>query len=210
MASQPPTGIATSLRKEPIPSAARSWQATSPTECGWTTLLSSARTPLDPTLFSASELGSFGRGNYTEVVIGANKRFAQHYQFFANYTWSRNFGNASSERDTETFYGPQDPFDLNLDYGRDGLDITHQLKGGIVVDLPKGFNWSSNFIIHSGLAYPAYSDVDLNGDAVMTSSRTTIGLPCRSEAASRSCSGISRTPAGFLQLGYAHRERHHV
>ena len=123
--------------------------------------------PLDPTLFSASELGSFGRGNYTEVVIGANKRFAQHYQFFANYTWSRNFGNASSERDTETFYGPQDPFNLNLDYGRDGLDITHQLKGGIVVDLPKGFNWSSNFIIHSGLAYPAYSSIDLNGDAVI-------------------------------------------
>ena len=129
--------------------------------------LSGFATPLDPTLFSAGELGSFGRGNYSELVIGANKRFAQHFQFFANYTWSRNFSNASSERDTETFYGPQDPFNLNLDYGRDGLDITHQVKGGIVVDLPWGFNWSSNFIVHSGLAYPAYSSIDLNGDAVI-------------------------------------------
>ena len=43
----------------------------------------------------------------------------------------------------------------------------YQLKGGIVVDLPWGFNWSSNFIIHSGLAYPAYSSIDLNGDAVI-------------------------------------------
>ena len=123
--------------------------------------------PLDPTLFSSSELGSFGHGNYHEFVLSVNKRFAQRFQFFANYTWSRNFANASSERDTETFYGPQDPFNLNLDYGRDGLDITHQFKGGMVVDLPWGFNWSTNFILHSGLAYPAYSTVDINGDAVI-------------------------------------------
>ena len=144
-------------------------------------------------------------------MIGANKRFAQHYQFFANYTWSRNFGNASSERDTETFYGPQDPFNLNLDYGRDGLDITHQLKGGIVVDLPKGFNWSSNFIIHSGLAYPAYSVVDLNGDAVINqfanNDRPTVQIGSGKAVLA---AGISRTPAGFLQLGHADREGHHV
>ncbi len=124
-------------------------------------------TPLDPTLFSSSELGSFGHGNYQEFVAGVNKRFARRYQFFANYTWSRNFANASSERDTETFFGPQDPFNLNLDYGRDGLDITHQFKGGMVVDLPLGFTWSTNFILHSGLAYPAYSNVDVNGDGVI-------------------------------------------
>jgi hypothetical protein len=123
--------------------------------------------PLDPSIFSAAELGSFGHGNYNELVLAVNKRFAQHFQFFANYTWSKNFANASSERDTETFYGPQDPFNLNLDYGRDGLDITHQVKGGAVVDLPWGVTWSSNFIVHSGLAYPAYSNVDINGDAVV-------------------------------------------
>ena len=124
-------------------------------------------TPLDPTLFSSSELGSFGHGNYNEFVLGVNKRFAQHYQFFANYTWSRNFANASSERDTETFFGPQDPFNLNLDYGRDGLDVTNQLKGGMVFDLPYHFTFSTNFILHSGLAYPAYSNLDLNGDTVI-------------------------------------------
>jgi len=124
-------------------------------------------TPLDPTLFSSSELGSFGHGNYNEFVLSVNKRFAHRYQFFANYTWSRNYSNASSERDTETFFGPQDPFNLNLDYGRDGLDITHQFKGGAVIDLPLGFTWSTNFILHSGLAYPAYSDLDINGDTVI-------------------------------------------
>jgi hypothetical protein len=129
--------------------------------------LTQVATPLDPSLFSSSELGSFGHGNYQEFVAGVNKRFSQRYQFFANYTWSRNFANASSERDTETFFGPQDPFNLNLDYGRDGLDITHQFKGGMVVDLPWGLTWSTNFILHSGLAYPAYSAVDINGDTVI-------------------------------------------
>ena len=64
--------------------------------------------PLDCSLTQftgANELGSFSRGNYHEVVIGANKRFSHRYQFFANYTWSRNFSNDSSERDTDTSSG---------------------------------------------------------------------------------------------------------
>jgi hypothetical protein len=123
--------------------------------------------PLDPSIFATNELASFDHGNYHEIVAALNKRFAQHYQFFANYTWSRNFANASSERDTETFFGPQDPFNVNLDYGRDGLDITDSFKSGIVADLPWGFTWSTNIIAHSGIAYPAYYTVDSNGDGVV-------------------------------------------
>ncbi len=126
--------------------------------------------PLDCTLtpFSgALELASFSRGNYHQLVASVNKRFSNHFQWFANYTWSRNFSNDSSERDTDTFFGAQDPFNIDIDYGRNGLDITHQFKSGLVIDLPMGFSWSSNFIAHSGLAYPAYSSVDVNGDGVI-------------------------------------------
>jgi hypothetical protein len=126
--------------------------------------------PLDCTLtpFSgALELASFSRGNYNQLTASVNKRFAHNYEWFANYTWSRNYSNDSSERDTDTFFGTQDPFNINIDYGRNGLDITHQFKSGIVVDLPYGFNWSSNFIAHSGLPYPAYSSADVNGDGVI-------------------------------------------
>jgi hypothetical protein len=149
------------------------------TVCPATGALVFGPTPLDCTLTpftGANELASFSRGNYHEFVASANKRFAQHYQLFASYTWSRNFSNDSSERDTDTFFGTQDPFNINIDYGRNGLDITHQFKSGVVVDLPWGFNWSSNFIYHSGLAYPAYAsainkfstdDADLNGDTVI-------------------------------------------
>jgi hypothetical protein len=137
-----------------------------------------AAVPADCTLsvFGANELGSFSRGNYHEVVAAVHKRFSNRFQFFANYTWSRNYSDDSSERDTDTFFGAQDPFNINIDYGRNGLDITHQFKSGVVVDLPWGIAWSSNFIAHSGLAYPAYTnavnrfttdDSDLNGDGVI-------------------------------------------
>jgi hypothetical protein len=125
--------------------------------------------PADCTLsvFGVGELASFSHGNYHQLVVSANKRFSNHYQFFANYSWSRNFSNDSSERDTDTFFGAQDPFNISIDYGRNGLDITHQFKSGIVADLPWGFSWSNTFIAHSGLAYPAYSTVDINGDGVV-------------------------------------------
>jgi hypothetical protein len=136
---------------------------------------------LDPTQFANTELASFGHGNYHEIVAGVERRFANHFQLSAHYTWSRNYANASSERDTDTFFGPQDPFNLNLDYGRTGLDITHQFKASSVVLLPHGFNWSTSIIAHSGLAYPAYILVDLNGDGVSnqgigTNDRPTVQL----------------------------------
>ncbi len=115
----------------------------------------------------ALELASFSHGNYDAVTASVNKRFSHRYEVFANYTWSRNFSNDSSERDTDTFFGAQDPFNINIDYGRNGLDITDQFKAGFTSDLPFGLAWSSTFIAHSGLAYPAYSSVDLNGDTVV-------------------------------------------
>jgi len=126
--------------------------------------------PLDCTLtpFSgALSLASFSHGVYNEIVGGVNKRFGHRFEWFANYTWSRNFSNDSSERDTDTFFGTQDPFNINIDYGRNGLDITHQFKSGVSVDLPWGLTWSSNFIAHSGIPYPAYSSADINGDTVI-------------------------------------------
>ncbi len=126
--------------------------------------------PLDCTLtpFSgALELASFSRGNYDQFTASLDKRFGHRFQWFANYTWSKNYSNDSSERDTDTFFGTQDPFNINIDYGRNGLDITHQFKSGISADLPWGLNWSSNFIAHSGLPYPAYSGADINGDGVV-------------------------------------------
>lgn len=120
----------------------------------------------DPTIGQAAELGSFGHSNYHEFVASVNKRFSRHFQFFANYTFSKNMDNASSERDSSTFFGPQDPFNLELDYGRSGLDITHQFKFAGVYEFPWGITFSALGTAHSGLAYPGYISVDVNGDGV--------------------------------------------
>jgi hypothetical protein len=137
--------------------------------CAATGALVFGALPADCTVsvFGDGSLASFSHGNYHQLVVSANKRFSNHYQFFANYSWSRNFSNDSSERDTDTFFGAQDPFNIAIDYGRNGLDITHQFKAGLVADLPWGISWSNTFIAHSGLAYPAYSTVDENGDGVV-------------------------------------------
>jgi hypothetical protein len=122
--------------------------------------------PLDRTQAVNDDLASFGRGNFHTVIFAVDKRFAKRYQFFANYSWSRNYSDFSSERDTDSYFGPQDPINPSLDYGPSELYVEHQFKGGGVVNLPLGFTWSTDFIVHSGLAYPAYVGVDVNGDGV--------------------------------------------
>ncbi len=127
-------------------------------------------TGADPTIaavgFGTSELASFSHSNYHEFVVSARKSFAQRWQLFSSYTVSQNKDNASSERDTDTFFGPQDPFNINLDYGTNGLDIRHQFKSAVVVTLPYGFTLSDSIQVRSGLPYPAYSLDDINNDAV--------------------------------------------
>src|SRR5271154_5316944 len=114
-------------------------------------------TPLDPTLpTSNNETASFSHGNYESLVINLTKRFSNHFQLFANYIWSQNADNAASERDTDTYFGQQDPINLAIDYGRNGLDITQQFKAAGVYELPWGFEVSSSLIAHSGVPFPLY------------------------------------------------------
>ncbi len=130
-------------------------------------LTSQGPTPLDPTLpIANNETASFSHGNYESLVVNLTKRFSNHFQVFANYIWSQNKDNAASERDTDTYFGQQDPINLAIDYGRNGLDITQQFKAAGVYELPWGFEVSSSMIAHSGVPFPLYIAEDLNGDGV--------------------------------------------
>jgi hypothetical protein len=129
-------------------------------------------TPLDPTistgLLSTNETASFSRGNYHSVVVNVTKRFSNHFQVFGNYIWSQNKDNSASERDTDTYFGSQDPVNIKIDYGRNGLDIKHQFKAAGVYELPWGFAVSSSLIAHTGVPYPLYVGQDINGDGVFS------------------------------------------
>jgi len=121
---------------------------------------------LDTTIAAALANGSLSRGNFHQVVFNLTRHFANGFQFFVNYAWSQNKDNASSERDTDTFFSPQDPFDIELDYGRNGLDIPHQFKASATAELPGGFRVGGLFVARSGVPYPAYIVEDTNGDGV--------------------------------------------
>jgi Carboxypeptidase regulatory-like domain len=136
------------------------------------------QTLLDPTqAFFQNTTASFAHGNYESAVLNLTKRFSSHFQVFANYIWSQNKDNGASERDTDTYFGQQDPFNINLDYGRNSLDIKHQFKAAGVYELPMGFAVSASVIAHSGVPFPLYVGGtgslvengftgDINGDLV--------------------------------------------
>jgi len=109
-----------------------------------------------PVINGASALTSFGRARYHAFALQAKKTFSQNYQFGGTYTVSKNDDNATSERDTDGFFGPSDPFNLNLDFGRSQLDIRHQFTSYAYVVLPAKIEFSTSITARSGRAYPAY------------------------------------------------------
>jgi hypothetical protein len=156
----------------------------------------------DPSIGSANSLASFGRGNFHQVSFNVTKRFSDNYQFFANYAWSQNRSSASSERDSETFFGPQDPFNVELDYGRNALDVPHQFKLAGVAQVAYGLTLSGSLIARSGVPYPAYIFEDINGDGVFNQGFSN-DRPVVTQGGSRSL--LERYPARqpkFFQVDF--------
>ena len=142
---------------------ARNFQSLGQDEFGRTIL----GPPLDDTIGQAFAHGSFSRGEFRQFVINVTRRFADGYQFFINYSHSSNKDNAASERDTDTYFGPQDPYNIDLDWGRNALDIPNQLKISGSVDVGRGFLVSGLIIARDGVPFPACITADTNGDGVV-------------------------------------------
>ncbi len=123
--------------------------------------------PVDDTVAGANAHGSFSRGEFRQFVINLTRRYANGYQFFINYSHSSNKDNAASERDTDSFFGPSDPYNIDLDWGRNALDIPNQLKISGSVDVGKGFLVSGLLIARDGIPFPACIADDTNGDGVV-------------------------------------------
>lgn len=123
----------------------------------------------DPTIGQANAMGSFGRGRYHALILDVRKALSQGWQLDASYTLSQSKGNASTERDTEALMGPSDPFDLDRDYEINELDQRHMVKAYLHATLPAKVTFGSIWVTSSGLAFPVYSAVDINGDGVTNS-----------------------------------------
>lgn len=78
--------------------------------------------------------------NYHSLQVSADQRFSGDSRVGLAYTWSKNLTNSQSDRSNS----PQNPYDIDLEYGRASLDRRHVLTANYVYQLPfyqdqKGF-----------------------------------------------------------------------
>jgi hypothetical protein len=72
--------------------------------------------------------------NYNALQLLLMKRYANGFQFQANYTYGKSLDEQSSLGEIRT----QNPFNLAADYSRSSFDITHIFNLSFVYDLPLG------------------------------------------------------------------------
>ncbi|MBA2527518.1 MAG: TonB-dependent receptor [Pyrinomonadaceae bacterium] len=83
------------------------------------------------------------RANYDALQMQLQKRLSGNIQGQISYTFSRNrddstgvFQGIGEGRGSQG--GPQNPFDLEAEYGRSSLDVPHLLSANAIIDLPFG------------------------------------------------------------------------
>ncbi len=104
--------------------------------------------------------------DYTAFELNFNRRFADNWAFYANYTFSRLYGNysglASSDEDGRTspnvnrfFDHIENTFDRNgnLVYGPLGTERPHQIKAQVMYRLPTNTMLSLNQFAGSGIPF---------------------------------------------------------
>jgi hypothetical protein len=126
------------------------------------------------------------RSNYDSLQMQLQKRLSRNVQGQISYTFSRNrddstgiFNGLGEGRGSRG--GPQNPFDLEAEYGVSSLDVPHLLSADAIIDLPfgKGQRYASssavadklvggmqlNIIVQGRSGYP-FSVVDGNNQSV--------------------------------------------
>jgi hypothetical protein len=86
--------------------------------------------------------------SYNSLQVSLNRRFAKGLMTQVNYTLAKSLDDVSDDTNGAgtTFLLPRDSTDVRLDRGRSAFDVRHQVRGGIVYELPfgKGKPWLSH------------------------------------------------------------------
>ncbi|HWW96099.1 MAG TPA: carboxypeptidase regulatory-like domain-containing protein [Edaphobacter sp.] len=115
-----------------------------------------------PFLLPKQELGqvtntiSNAKSLYRGVTFGIRKRYSHHFQFDAQYTFSRDRDDDSNERDPFTFRYAN-LYNLAAEYSLSDRDETHKFNAYGLGDLPFGFK--GNFRIQQHSAEPETDNV---------------------------------------------------
>ena len=100
------------------------------------------RRPLFPIFASVTNQSSDARSEYHALQLTLNKRFSQGFSILSSYTWSRLLDNASSDGDR-----PDNPFDLDANWGPSDFDIEHRFVASFIWQLP-GLGGRSGWMRH--------------------------------------------------------------
>lgn len=136
-------------------------------------------------MFQANgQFGQFGNvqalenraySNYNGLQVSLNKRFSDGLSFLISYAYSKALDNSSGP-DTRfqnsgggNLNGPQDPLNMDAEYGHSSFDIRHIFSSSVVYDLPFGQGRAINL---EGVADKIFGGFQLN---LITSVRS--GVP---------------------------------
>jgi hypothetical protein len=119
---------------------------------------------------------SSAHSTYDGLTLSMRRRFAQRFQFEANYTLANNRDDDSNERNfsRETTLNP---FNLQAEEGPSKQDVRHNFNVSGLVDLGYGFTISAIAITRSGFPYTAVIEdgTDTNNDLNDANERPVVG-----------------------------------
>lgn len=119
---------------------------------------------------------SSAHSSYDALTLSFRRRFAQRFQFEANYTFAKTRDDDSNERNfsRETTLNP---FNLKAEEGPSKQDVRHNLNLSGLVDLGYGFTVSGIIITRSGFPYTALIEdgTDTNNDLNDANERAIVG-----------------------------------
>ncbi len=119
---------------------------------------------------------SSAHSTYDALSISLRRRFANRFQFEANYTFANNEDDDSNERNFSR-EPTLNPFNLKAEAGPSKQDVRHNLNVSGLFDLGRGFSISTIIVARTGFPYtPLITDgEDFNTDLNDANDRAVIG-----------------------------------
>ena len=102
-----------------------------------------------------SQVSNYGMANYNGIIVTANHQFASNYTVLANYTYSKCLANLNFSGDATQ--GPQNPNNLQAEYGPCNFDIKHNFTISGVAMTPKISNRLLNQVFGGFQVSPLFS-----------------------------------------------------
>ena len=149
---------------------------------------------------------SNGTSDYSGLTVNVKKRFSQHYEFLASYTWSHAIDDAT---DLEATLEPQDNFHPNLDRSTSLFDQRQRFViSGVYQSGHQGTgargallsNWTTSLILELGSGRPFNIVVgsDQNFDFSSSTDRPAIAHAGQTDSCGDTAVASKYSPSGYL------------